>query len=603
MGTSSEVSGGTPRERMGGTMRILRYFLLLVVVLACLALPAVGFAADKGMQCNPIADPYNDRIAVQVAGNGRFNMGAFPDPATGSSQAGSWDLMYRWPSGPGTSFTTIRVDGADYAFGDGAVSQTPTDIDADTNECEFRYGDILVTQRLRLVVNPLTGEKDVCEIAYTATNTGSVVHSVGTRVMIDTELNYNDGAPFRIPGVGAVTQEAEYLGSSIPARADVFYSLTDASHSAAVQLRSSDPQPDRFVIAAWPGIVGTLWDYSVSEGRSITSDSAYAVYWNPISLEPGSSTTFTTRYGLGDVSADLRPPLGLGVSGPTELSAAGNSYAPNPFDVIATVVNNSGVSVEGVIATLNLDSGLSASDTNMSRNLGVLAPGEERQVAWSVTAGASTVERNLSYGVTVVGNDADPKTITRTIVLPALVNQLDRLKPGDIILESHSQVGWWNDQRDTIGAYYTHAMIYTGVRNGQHMVVEAYGPGRRSGMTPLEGRLFGTYQILRPKGASDLDRETVARIAERVFVDVPYGWDGPLPTRAGLSKSRLDRLYCSSLVWNAWKRGAKIDLDSDYVGSAGKLASLYFMPASYYVMPDDLAFSDKVEWIIDIPLN
>lgn len=190
---------------------------------------------------------------------------------------------------------------------------------------------------------------------------------------------------------------------------------------------------------------------------------------------------------------------------------------------------------------------------------------------------------------------------------------------GDIILEAKSPDPFFDLQRDTYGAHYTHVMIYVGVRDGKHMVIEARGPGQNSTISPIEGRTFTAPQIVRVKVASDLDRKAAARVAEKVYVGVPYGWEAtnlknPVSAalsatknlgaiRSGLDKRRTDRMVCSSLVWNAWMGGAKVDLDSDYVGKVGTLSSLLVMPKSYYVMPDDIAMSDKVKYVIDIPLS
>ena len=52
--------------------------------------------------------------------------------------------------------------------------------------------------------------------------------------MIDTEINYNDGAPFRVPGDGIITTEREYIGSAVPDTFLPFFNVTDSTHVAAV---------------------------------------------------------------------------------------------------------------------------------------------------------------------------------------------------------------------------------------------------------------------------------------------------------------------------------------------------------------------------------
>ncbi len=372
-----------------------------------------------------IVDPFNARLAVQVGANGRFNIGAFPDPATGGATATSWNLMYAWPGSPGTSFSTLRVDGADSIFGqDGTQVEAPTDIDARTNESAWRVGDILVTQTLQLVFNAQTGQDDVARIAYTATNTGLVAHDAGFRTMIDTMINNNDGAPFRVPGVGIVTHETDFTGDAVPDTFQAFFDLTDSTHVTASTLKSGGATvPDRLVLAAWPRIDGTAYDFtpdpSVDFSPSGYHDSAYAVYWNPAALAPGASRTFATLYGLAQENVDLQPPLALGVSGPAALSTANGQYSPNPFNVVATIYDNGTAPATGVQLTLNLPTGLSLAGDAATQTVGDLAVGQERQVSWSVQAAPARSPTTLTYGVTASATNTSSKTVQRQISVPA----------------------------------------------------------------------------------------------------------------------------------------------------------------------------------------
>ncbi len=372
-----------------------------------------------------IVDPFNARLAVQVGANGRFNIGAFPDPATGGATATSWNLMYAWPGAPGTSFSTLRVDGADSIYGqDGTQVEAPTDIDARTNESAWRVGDILVTQTLQLVFNAQTGQDDVARIPYTATNTGSVAHDAGFRTMIDTMINNNDGAPFRVPGVGIVTHETDFTGDAVPDTFQAFFDLTDSTHVTASTLKSGGATvPDRLVLAAWPRIDGTAYDFtpdpSVDFSPSGYHDSAYAVYWNPAALAPGASRTFATLYGLAQENVDLQPPLALGVSGPAALSTTNGQYSPNPFNVVATIYDNGTAPATGVQLTLNLPTGLSLAGDAATQTVGDLAVGQERQVSWSVQAAPASSPTTLTYGVTASATNTSSKTVQRQISVPA----------------------------------------------------------------------------------------------------------------------------------------------------------------------------------------
>lgn len=389
-------------------MKILWLCVLVAVIAAVIAVINAATAT---------ADPFNSRLAFNVGSDGRFNMGAFPNPATGGSTAGSWDLMYRWPSEPWSSFTTVRIDGSDYVYGSsGTQVQAPTDIDANTNISKWQIGDVLVTQTLQIINNPATGEMDTGVISYSYTNTGNVPHSVGLRVMIDTEINYNDGAPYRVPGVGAITTETDFLDSAVPDDFQVFYSLSDSEHVMGVLLGDD---PDRLVIARWPSIQVTNWDYTPT-GASITLDSAFAVYWNPATLSAAATVTHTTGNGLSEFDVDLTPPLALGLSGAASLSEANGQYSPNPFNVTATISNTGVVTATAVEATLNLPTGLSLASGTATQSIGNLAAGAETSVAWSVLAAARATPATLTYSVTVDATNSDPKTVNRDIFVPAM---------------------------------------------------------------------------------------------------------------------------------------------------------------------------------------
>jgi len=348
-------------------------------------------AAAKPVSPAPTVDPCNERLAIQVAGDGTFNLGAYPNPADCTATPDSWAITYAWPGSPGTSFTTVRVDGQDAAYGGGTQVQAPTDVDATTNSSAFLHGDVLVTQDLSIVRNPQTGEDDAARIAYTVRNDGATSHAVGIRAMLDTYANGNDGAPFRIPGIGAVTTETDLAGADVPDSFQVFQDLSNEEHAAGGTLRGADAViPDRFVIADWGGIDGTMWDYTTDPQTPITGDSAYATYWNPQPLGAGQERTYVTYLGLAELDAHPGGTLSAAVSGPRFLTCVEGVYVPNPFDVVATVRAQSALSA--VTARLvNMDHVSLASGTALVQ-LGDMTAGQEVQVTWSLLAEQAPVD-------------------------------------------------------------------------------------------------------------------------------------------------------------------------------------------------------------------
>ncbi|NOK64310.1 MAG: hypothetical protein GFH25_541320n50 [Chloroflexi bacterium AL-N10] len=352
-------------------------------------------------------------------------MGAFPDPATGDARADSWDLMFNWPNPPSTSFTTIRIGGNDFVYGSaGTLITAPTNVDTRTNRSRWRINDIDTTQELKLVENPQTGQIDAARISYTLRNTASVARAVGLRVMIDTQINDADGAPFRIPGRGIITNETDLLGADVPDNFQVFFQVDNSERVAAGTLvGGAATRPDRLVLANWRRIRET--DYAFTPDPSVSfggDDSAYAVYWNPVTLAPGETLTYATLYGLAEIEADLRPPLALAVSSPATLTVEESQYIPNPFDITATVLNNGTATATAVQATLNLTgtAGLTLVEGEQTQVIGDLPVGEERQVTWRVQAASQGRTETIPFAVVVEATNTTEKVVTRAITLPVV---------------------------------------------------------------------------------------------------------------------------------------------------------------------------------------
>lgn len=430
-------------------MRILRGLLVPLLVISVIStfMPSASFAtpniAKPEKKCKPKRGDcppgssqdfgilattdaiFNDRLGIMTNTEGKFAIGAFPDKTTGGATAASWDLSYRWPNAGTTSATTIRVDGTDYIFGaldeGGVMLQPPTKIDARTHRTVWRIDDIEVTQTLQIGANPHTGQKDAAIIAYTLRNTNLLPKTVGTRVMIDTEINQSDGFPFRVPGTGIVTNETDFTGANVP---DVVLasatSMTDTQVTASTLKGSGATTPDRLVLGDWTNLINNRFDYTVNPATSLSQDSAYAVYWNPKMLAAGESRTFVTLYGLGQASVDQSAPLALSVRGPAALSRIWNDYTPNPFDITATIANSGATATAGTQLVLALPPELTLVSGTAIQNIGSLPAGQERQVSWKVRATLQHTPANLTYFVAASATGVAAKSVTRTIALPDL---------------------------------------------------------------------------------------------------------------------------------------------------------------------------------------
>lgn len=234
--------------------------------------------------------------------NDSVNSGRFTVGNTGGNPNYSSDddkiLLYGHPN-PWSSYTTIRINSTNYIFKADETTYDPSELKAVST---MTAENVLITQTLQIVTNDGTGLKDTVQISYTATNQSSVAKNIAIRIMLDTMLGYNDGAPFKVPSLGNVTKEKELSGNAIPSYWQAFDSLTDASVFAVGTLyKGTDRKPDKVQFTGWQNIYHSenVWDYTINPDDYVTGDSAVAIYWNPTNVAAGSTTNVTTYYGVG----------------------------------------------------------------------------------------------------------------------------------------------------------------------------------------------------------------------------------------------------------------------------------------------------------------
>ncbi|MCC7494766.1 MAG: hypothetical protein IT204_20585 [Fimbriimonadaceae bacterium] len=354
---------------------------------------------------------FNSRIAAQVGSDGRYNFGAYPNGASSASGPNSFNLSYSWPNGPGSSYTTIRVDGNDIVYGTDGTALTVPVSTGDENVSAWQYGDLVVAQRLVLVNGPNSGLADTVQIEYTIANTGTVPHDVGVRVMWDTMLAGNDSAPFRVPGVGALTTEMEFSGTGLPGFWFAFNDLSDAATAAQGTLVAPGAvAPDRFIIGSWSRLQSTKWDYTAQTG-SPNGDSGVAMYWNPQTIAPNSTRQVATYYGLGSQSV-AGAALLLGVTAPTGVDTTANDQ----FAVVATVENLTTNTVPQVALNLAVPQGFTVLAQRVAGDpaqfdAGDLGPGATAQVTWDVQVGGQVASGDYSFTVHAASSDPNvPQT-------------------------------------------------------------------------------------------------------------------------------------------------------------------------------------------------
>lgn len=360
----------------------------------------------------------NDYIEVFVNSYGKYTMAT-----TGGNPQNNRDdrklLLFGHPS-PNTTETLINIDGVDYFF---KAQKTEVSEDGSKAVSVMNIGNVTVTQTISLQYNTYTGRDDIAEIKYDIINNSNNSVQLGGRIMLDTMLGSNDGAPFKIPGIGDITTETQYEGSDIPQYWQSFDNFSSPSVVASGTFyKTASQRPDKVQFVYWRNIRGSSWNYTIDPTKSVTGDSAVAVYYNPKSVEVGESRSFSTYYGLGNLShASSSDGVDFIVTGDiTEIlpNKDATSYADNPFTITVYAKNNSSSSKDAELS-LNLPTELVIGEAQGDYKKLTLAPGEEKSVKWEIWAKTQKENKTVEYEI-VFKTDGYEKIDKKTLFLPAV---------------------------------------------------------------------------------------------------------------------------------------------------------------------------------------
>ena len=250
-----------------------------------------------------------------------------------------------------------------------------------------RYGAVEVIQEISIVESTTTGYPDTTKIKYSIVNRDQVPHEIGLRVVIDTMLGENDGAPFRI-GETAVQTDAVFDKERLPEFWQAFDTLTDPKVIAQGTLKGREATPpDLLYFTNWGSVADHHWEPPLVPDRDFTRagefelDSAAVYLWQPVPIPAAGSMTYVVYYGLGGVTV-VPGQLQLGVSSPAQVVYSDDA---EPFSVVAYIQNTGAAPAMSVRARLNLPSALRiAGGRPADIYIGKLDPGEVTQLHWQV---------------------------------------------------------------------------------------------------------------------------------------------------------------------------------------------------------------------------
>lgn len=277
---------------------------------------------------------------------------------------------YRGETGGGTSRCYIGLNGScsSLYFSNDEVDQENLEIRGTAEE-----SDIDIVRSIRLINNSVTGEKDLAELTLTLTNNSSETKSVGGKFFLDTMVEGNDSAPFRVAGVGAITYKTQFEGDSIPASFQAFDSLQNPKTIGTGTFAAGAGKPDVVQFRNW-------------------GDRRYP-------LVPGESLVCRTYYGLGIIDVSNESELKLGATkldGSFTINSDGTGY--NPVRITSYVSNAGSVSLSDVNMYLDLPAGVTVNGGS-SCAVGSLETGAESQNTWTLNAAPSSVKRTVTVTI------------------------------------------------------------------------------------------------------------------------------------------------------------------------------------------------------------
>lgn len=438
---------------MGRSYTKMKRFMLAVLSLLLIfsSIPQATLAMDAANQEAHFA---NDFVQVSVqTKNGRFSIETKEGHPL-KDKDNNKPLLFKQDV-PDTSFTTFRINGNDYIYGNrygflGTNSQFiyhPASQGL-TNQSVWRVEGLEIVQTLTLVNekdNPNVGN---VKISYHVTNQSNQTVELGSRILLDTMLGANDASPITLPG------SEEYIRTEQVIAGDIPYYWRAVDNPTAPDIMSygflqgwGNQSPDRLVAAHWEGISRTKWDYEVNEHLDFTStwnkygsaDSAVALYWDPAGLAPGEQQVFETYYGLGSfVTAFKEAKYATQLMAPKqlELNESRDGYVQEQFE-IRLEIDNSVSRAEGlanVIAEIGLPLELELAEGEQTiQTVPFIDTNDMEAFVWRVKAKPQAQFKAAQYWVSVQADEGEEVVQSSFVVLPALSGARPEVQVLDVL--------------------------------------------------------------------------------------------------------------------------------------------------------------------------
>lgn len=463
--SKSEIGG----EKMSKRFKRVISMVLSLTMLLSYGFTSIAYADEIGEVADvndtksnwgyPVVQINNDVIRVTAdKQTGRFiteTLSGLPNKSADDYQ----DLLYgnRF-EGPETSYTSVRIDGEDYIYGndygflglEGHYTSVPY-VDMDTNSIisEWSIKNIVIKQRLTLVSNPKLSRIGNVYATYDIVNKSTKSKSVGIRMLLDTKIGSVDSPVLTVPGDGFLYKEKEYIGDEIPSMWYAFEKYVTPQVIAVGSVSGEGlSKPDKLQFAAWGDVSQTKWDYTVDPTKPIievtvdgqpydedngiypdnavidyaVKDSCAVMYWNPVELEAGETNSIDTAYGVGDASAkDDDPGYRISLQGTDKLNmkADKSGYTIDYVNAEFNIDNNFDISknIDNLQIDLELPDELELVEGDQKTVIKTLTTGSYQRSMWKIRPVVQDEFTISAYSVLLRAEGMPAQRITKVLIM------------------------------------------------------------------------------------------------------------------------------------------------------------------------------------------
>ncbi|MFS0722841.1 S-layer homology domain-containing protein [Paenibacillus sp. 1P07SE] len=357
---------------------------LLLALILFISSAAVGIETIAAQVSTPdVTVLQNELIKITVDNStGRYGIRTVEgQPIRKNDQ--NVNLMFRGDD-PETSFTTFRIDGDDYIFGNpykfgiSFFSETtkPRIVNNPDGtrhiETTWKIKGVAIRQVLMLYTD-MNDKANIgnVSIRYEVINNSGADVQIGSRILLDTMVAGNDGPAFQIGTAykAPLLVERKLVHEPDVPEEDVNFYKLPPYWVMRDRLDLNNPQAtnviaygfnnvaengfnivDEMIVGHWNGLANTKWDYEVNPNLDYTrdtndygtADSAVAFYWQPKTIAQGAATSYETVYGLGEI---IEPDKVFSIrymDPPQQLATLGDNSAYSNegiFDITAEIEN------------------------------------------------------------------------------------------------------------------------------------------------------------------------------------------------------------------------------------------------------------------------